>query len=120
VRTDGAWEEWLIYMLDGVEQMAGQTTRLVHRIRDLMLMHKVRIRSELPRIYSQDLLNNIFSHPYSKIAFVERDLGVSRITATRYLDELARIGVMTKMRSGRDNYYVNEALFDLLGRRSTV
>src|SRR6185437_16006825 len=51
VRTDGAWEEWLIYMLDGVEQMAGQTTRLVHRIRDLMLMHKTHIRSELPRIY---------------------------------------------------------------------
>ena len=120
VRTDGAWEEWLIYMLDGVEQMAGQTTRLVHRIRDLMLMHKAHIRSELPRIYSQDLLNNIFSHPYSKIAFVERDLGVSRITATRYLDELARIGVMAKIRSGRDNYYVNEALFDLLGNVQDV
>lgn len=115
VRTDNAWEEWVLYMLDGVEQMAGQTTRLVHRIRDLMLEHKARIRSELPRIYSQDLLNNIFSHPYSKIAFVERDLGVSRITATRYLDELARIGVMRKVKLGRDNYYMNTALLGLLG-----
>ena len=60
-------------------------------------------------------LNNIFSHPYSKIAFVERDLGVSRITATRYLDELTRIGVMEKLRLGRDNYYVNHELVDLLG-----
>ncbi len=104
VRTDGAWEEWLIYMLDGVELMAGQTTRLVHRVRYVMLEHKARIRSELPRIYSQDLLNNIFSHPYSTIAFVERDLGVSRIIATRYLDKLARIGLMQKVKVGRDSF----------------
>jgi Fic family protein len=120
VRTDGVWEEWLIFMLDGVEQMAGQTTRLVHRIRDLMLDHKVRLRSELPRIYSQDLLNNMFSHPYSKIAFVERDLGVSRITATRYLDELTRIGLMRKHKIGRESYYMNRALLDLLGNVQTV
>jgi Fic family protein len=114
VRTDGAWEEWVMFMLEGIEQTARQTTRLVHRIRDLMLLHKVKIRTELPRIYSQDLLNNIFGHPYSKIAFVERDLGVSRITATRYLDELTKIGVMQKLRIGRDNYYVNHELVDLL------
>jgi Fic family protein len=114
VRTDGAWEDWLLYMLEGVEQTAVQTTRLVHRIRSLMLDHKVRIRSELPRIYSQDLLNNIFSHPYSKIGFVERDLRVSRITATRYLNELARIGLMRKIKVGRESYYMNTALLDLL------
>ena len=82
--------------------------------------YKVRIRSELPRIYSQDLLNNIFSHPYSKIAFVERDLGVTRITATRYLNELARIGVMRKVKLGRDNYYINHALMDLLGNAQVL
>jgi Fic family protein len=114
VRTDGAWEQWLIYMLEGVEQTAGQTTRLVHRIRALMQDHKVRLRTELPKIYSQDLLNNMFSHPYSKIAFVERDLGVSRITATRYLDELTRIGLMRKLKMGRESYYMNTALLDLL------
>ncbi len=114
VRTDGAWEEWIIFMLEGVEQMAGQTTRLVHQIRDLMFDHKVQLRRELPRIYSQDLLNNTFSHPYSKIAYVERDLGVSRITATRYLDEMTRIGLMRKQKFGRESYYMNRALIDLL------
>ncbi len=120
VRTDGAWEPWLIYMLEGVEQTAGQTTRLVHAMRDLMLDHKVRLRTELPKIYSQDLLNNMFSHPYSKIAFVERDLGVSRITATRYLDEVTRIGLMRKLKVGRDSYYLNHALLDLLGNVQSV
>lgn len=120
VRTDDAWEEWLLYVLAGVEETAQQTTRLVHSIRSLMQAHKVQMREQLPRIYSQDLLNNIFSHPYSKIVFVERDLSVSRITATRYLDELTRIGMMQKLKIGRENYYVNRALMALLGNAQSV
>ena len=120
VRTDGVWEEWILYVLDGVEQTARQTTQLVHSMKTLMQDYKVRLRSDLPRIYSQDLLNNIFSHPYSKIAFVERDLNVSRITATRYLDELTRIGLMTKLKLGRENYYMNRSLVDLLANVQPV
>lgn len=115
VRTDGAWEEWLLFMLDGIEETAGQTTRLVHKIKAVMLSYKDKIRSQLPKIYSQDLMNSIFGHPYSKIAFIERDLRVTRITATKYLDELVRIGVMTKLKIGRDNYYMNNGLVEILG-----
>ena len=120
VRTDEVWEEWILYILAGVEETAKQTTRLVHSIRTLMQSYKVQMREQLPRIYSQDLLNNIFSHPYSKIAFVERDLRVTRITATRYLDELVRIGMMKKLKIGRENYYVNSALMALLGNARAV
>ena len=115
VRNNGTWEDWILWMLEGVEQTSCQTTRLVQRIRTLMQESKIKMRLELPRIYSQDLLNNIFSHPYSKISFVERDIGVSRLTATKYLDELSRIGLMSKIKMGRDNYYINRALMDLLG-----
>lgn len=114
VRTRDAWEEWVLYMLDSVERTAGQTTLLVHAIRDLMQAHKFQIRSELPKIYSQDLINSIFSHPYSKIAFVERDLRVSRITATKYLDQLTKIEIMQKLKVGRDSYYINQGLVTLL------
>jgi Fic family protein len=115
VRDDGAWEAWVMYMLEGVEQTARQTIQLVHAIRDLMQSHKVKMRRDLPRIYSQDLLNTIFSHPYSKIAYVERDLGVKRLTATKYLDALTEIGLMAKMKIGRDSYYLNKELVELLG-----
>ena len=120
VRDAGAWQEWILFMLDGVEQTAGQTTLLVHAIRQLMQAHKQKMRNDLPRLYSQDLLNTIFGHPYSKIAFVERDLRVSRITATRYLDELTRIGLMHKLKLGRESYYLNRALVDLLGNVQTL
>ena len=103
-----------------MQQTAIQTTRLINAMRELMKSHKQQMRGELPKIYSQDLLNNVFSHPYSKIAFVERDLRVSRITATKYLEELTRIGLMLKIRVGRDSYYVNKALVALLGNAQSM
>jgi Fic family protein len=101
-------------MLEGIEQTSRQTIVLIHSIRDLMQQYKIKLRGELPKIYSQDLLNIIFSHPYSKVEFVVQSLQVTRLTATRYLNEMTRIGLMSRQKLGRDNYYINIALFNLL------
>lgn len=114
-RESEDWQPWLMFMLEGVEQTARQTVLLIEGIRNLMLTFKQKMRAELPKIYSQDLLNNLFRHPYTKIDFVMAELGVSRITATRYLDELVSIHLLVKHKKGRDNYYINTALYDLLG-----
>ncbi|MEB3207220.1 MAG: Fic family protein [Vampirovibrionales bacterium] len=108
------WQDWILYLLDGVETTAFQTIRLIHSIRRLMQHTKQTLRQEIPKIYSQDLLNTLFNHPYTKIAFVERELGVTRLTATRYLDEMVRLTLMTKLKLGRDSYYINNPLFELL------
>ncbi|MCW5601579.1 Fic family protein [Nitrosomonas sp.] len=113
-RDTGDWQPWLMFMLEGVEQTSKQTVALIEGIKATMQTFKQKIRSELPKIYSQDLLNNIFRHPYTKIDFVMTELNVSRITATRYLDELITIGLLVKRKIGRDNYYINTALYDLL------
>ena len=68
----------------------------------------------VPKIYSHDLLNNFFRHPYTKIDFVMQELRVTRITATKYLDGLVNLGILSKHKKGKENYYINEALFDLL------
>jgi len=113
VRDTGEWESWLIYMLEGVAATARHTNELVQRIGELLQSYKHQIRSEY-RFYSQDLINNIFRHPYTKVAFLEEDLNVSRATATRYLDRLAEGGILEKHRLGRENYYINHALVRLL------
>ena len=82
-------------------------------IRDQMNNFKHRMRKELPRLYSQDLLNDLFRHPYTRIAFVMKNLDVTRPTATKYLDQLAERGFIEKMKAGRDNYYVNRNLVTL-------
>jgi Fic family protein len=113
VRDTGNWEEWIIYILNGVEQTAKETIILISEMRKLMQDYKVRIRKEFPKMYSQDLLNNIFRHPYTKIEFVMKELMVSRITASKYVELLVSKGFLTKEKIGRSNFYINVPLFRL-------
>jgi Fic family protein len=118
VRDDDAWEAWVEYTLWAVEQSAAEGVATVHAIGSALLDTKHRLRREFPKIYSQDLINNLFTHPYTKIEFIEKDLGVSRVTATKYLDTLAASGIVHKRKIGRSNYYINEALNAILTRET--
>ena len=113
VRDQNHWEAWLLFMLEGIEQTASQTTYLTLKIKDLMVAYKHSVRQEAPKIYSQDLINNLFRHPYTKIDFVVNELSVHRNTATKYLDELVSLKLLSKHKMGKDNFYINDALFDL-------
>ncbi|NTI24198.1 Fic family protein [Rhizobium rhizogenes] len=113
VRDTGEWEDWLIYMLRAVDETAKTTLNLVENIRTQMASMKKRLRTEFPKIYSQDLLNNLFRHPYTRIDYVQKELNVTRQTAARYLDTLADARVLSKHQSGRNNYYINEPLIAL-------
>lgn len=113
VRTKNAWEEWVLFMLEGVAVTARQTTQLVTDIRGMMLDYKHRIRKQFPRMYSQDLINNLFRHPYTKISILQQEISVSRLTAARHLDKLTDAGFLEKRRVGRTNYYLNVPLVNL-------
>lgn len=115
VREQDTWEEWVLYMLRAVEQTAGEAMVTVEAIRQALLQTKHSIRSRY-KFYSQDLINNLFSHPYTRIEFIERDLAVSRLTATRYLDALVAGGFLEKRKIGRANFYINIVLNDILTR----
>jgi Fic family protein len=109
VREYDNWEDWVLYLLEAVEQTAGQTIATIHAIKSALYDYKQRIRASY-KFYSQDLINNLFMHPYTKIEFVQRDLQVSRLTATKYIDALVAGGFLQKQKVGRSNYYVNVAL----------
>lgn len=113
VRDTGQWEEWVLYMLDAIEDTSRETIALIESMRDIMMGYKHRIREEYPRMYSQDLINNLFRHPYTKIEFLMNDLRISRLTAAKYLDTLAENGFLKKEKIWRSNYYINTPLFSL-------
>lgn len=121
VRDDGSWEEWIIYILNIVTETSQITLELIEGIRSQMAMMKGLIRDRYPKLYSQDLVNNLFRHPYTRIEFVMNELGVSRPTATSYLDRLATDDdiPVVKIIEGRNSYYVNVALGDLLSGDGT-
>ena len=119
VREDDTWEDWVLYLLEAVEQTAEQAIATIHAIKSALYDYKQRIRADY-KFYSQDLINNLFMHPYTKIEFVQRDLQVSRLTATKYLDALATGGFLQKQRIGRGNYYVTLALSAVLQGESKL
>ena len=112
VRDENLWEEWLLFMINGIEKTSRETIDLILKISELMMSYKHKIRENY-KFYSQDLLNNLFKHPYTKIEFLVNDLNVSRITAANYLNKLADDGLLTKKKLGTGNYYINEPLFNL-------
>jgi Fic family protein len=114
VRDEDRWAEWCLYMLRGVAVTSRSAIILVKAFRDLMLKTKHDLRERLPKLYSQDLLNNLFRYPYTKIEFVEHELGVSRPTAGKYLELLTAAGLVRKQRMGKTNFFINEPLFALL------
>jgi len=116
VRETSQWEDWILFIIEGVEQTAREAISLINKIKSLMQEYKIRLRENY-KFYSQDLINNLFRHPYTKIDFIVQDLRVSRITAANYLNQLANDGLLIKNQYGRTNYYINHKLYAILSRR---
>jgi Fic family protein len=102
-------------MLEGIEKTSIETIALILEIKKLMMDYKHRIRAGY-KFYSQELINNLFRHPYTKIEFIQNDLEVSRVTASSYLNQLANDGFLTKKKLGVGNYYINTPLVALFTR----
>ena len=116
VRTKGSWEEWIIYMLEGIEQTATKQVQLINDIKELMDKTKEKLKSELPKIYSKDLLEVLFIHPYTKIDMLVDNLELHRDTASKHLKAMEKIGILNSVQIKNTRFYVNVKLFELLQR----
>ncbi len=115
VPEHGAWEEWVLFMLDAVEQTANQTRERIIAIRKLLDHTLEDAKAKLPaRVYSKDLIELIFRQPYTKAQFIV-DAGLAeRKTAASYLKELEKAGILSSQKVGRENLYLNVKLYDCL------
>lgn len=96
------WENWILFILKGVEETALETIRLVKGISDLMSQYKIVLRKLFEKQYKHELLNNLFFHPYTKIEYMERDMMVERRTAAKYLDKMVNAGLLHKEKIGNN------------------
>ena len=114
VRTDEKWESWIIFILKGIEITAVETIRKVKTIKELLDNTIEKVKAEVPKIYSKELVETLFENPYCKTEFIVKALGVERKAASRYLHKMEDIGILTCVKFGKDNLFINAGLMDLL------
>ena len=114
VTTSGAWEPWVLYMLAAVEETSLWTMEKIRAIRDLMDATIEYVNSSSPKIYSRELIEVIFTQPYSRIGDVVDAKLANRATASKYLKELVAKGVLQERKEGRENIYINVRFLGLL------
>ena len=112
----GKLEPWIIFMLQAVEETAKWTTAKIAAIRTLAEHTTAHVRERLPKIYTRELVDVIFEQPYCRIGnLVEKSIA-QRQSASRYLKELAAIGVLREVQAGKEKLFIHPNLMQLLGR----
>jgi len=114
VRTQQKWEEWILFILKGIEETAKDTLELVKRINVEIESMRNEIKLKLPKIYSKELIDLLFYEFYTKTIYIEKGLSITRKTAVSYLSALEEAGFLVSEKIGKERIYKNKRLFDLV------
>ena len=114
VSNEDSWEEWILFILRGIEETSIETIERIKKINILMEDTKKEMKEKKPKIYSKDLLELIFIHPYTKINFIVEGLKKDRKTVSKILNELVEINILEEIKVGREKYFINTELYNLL------
>lgn len=115
-RKENNYEDWIIYILKGIEETSKNTIELIKLIQSEMNLYKEELMNKLPKIYSDELLDSLFYEVYTRINYIEEKCGVTRQTASTYLNQLVDVGLLEYEKVGRESIYKNTRLIDLLSR----
>ena len=116
VRLEDNWEDWIVYILTGIEETADETLKLAKKINIEVESMSAEIKERLPKIYSKELIDLLFYEFYTKIDYIENGLSISRKTAANYLNTLEKEGLLKSEKIGKERIYQNKRLYDLVKR----
>lgn len=114
VRTENLWNEWVLFILQGIESAASETKIQINKINKLFTKTENLIKKNNAKSYNKELLELLYEQPYSKIEYLTKRLGISRITATKYLQNLVDMDILEVKQVWKENLYINKELFKLL------
>lgn len=118
VTAESAWEEWLVFVIDGVAETAEWTTAKIAAIRALSSHTRDYVRAAAPGVYSHELVNLIFERPYCRIGDLETAGIAKRQAASRYLKQLVGVGVLEEQAFGKEKLFLHPKFLQLLTRET--
>ncbi len=114
VTKEENWEQWLLFILKGIEITATETIQKIKMIKILMDKKIEHVKEKIPKIYSKELVELLFENPYCKVEFLVHGLGIERKTASVYLHKLSGVGLLEIRKIGRENIFINNDLMEIL------
>ncbi len=114
VTEEENWEDWVLFILRGIEETAIETLNLIKKIMKSLEITGQEIKEKLPKIYSRELVDLLFFEFYTKISFIQEGLQVTRKTAAGYLAALEENGFLSSEKIGRERIFLNKRLFDIV------
>ncbi len=114
VRDNDNWEEWISYMLEILYLSLKGGIEKIEKMIALIDEATQEIKNKLPKIYSKELVDNIFTYPYTKYSILAKDINLSEKTARRYLSALGNNGFLMERKHRLGLYYINQKLMILL------
>lgn len=114
VSEKSTWNEWIEYILKGIEQTATASVDMIKSIDQAMQKFGNLLQEKEPKIYSKDFVELLFSYPYTKIGSVENRLKITRQTAAKYLKIAQDLGIFKCVKLGKYSYFVNLSLYEIL------
>ncbi|MBI5346096.1 MAG: Fic family protein [Chlamydiae bacterium] len=118
IAEKNAWEDWILYILEAIIQTANLTKEKILSIQKIMNETAANVKEKLPKLFSKELIEIIFYYPYCKIKFLEEAKIAHRQTASLYLKELEKIGILEGIKKGREIYYINRAFLKILENKN--
>ena len=115
-REKDNYEDWILYILKGIEETSKNTEELIKKIQQEMDLFKEEFMNKLPKIYSDELLDSLFYEVYTRINYIEEKCGVTRQTAATYLNQLVDAGLLEYEKVCRESIYKNTRLINLLSK----
>ncbi len=114
VRIKGSWQEWITYLLKGIEETGEQTLNQIRKIKDLMDNTIELVKSKQPKVYSRELIELLFTNVYIKIGTLVENEIASRNIASKYLKNHVSIGLLKEQKMGKEILFINKPLFNLI------
>jgi len=114
VTQRGDWKNWLIFMMQAVQQTAALTNRLIDEIVSQMVS-TFEYGKENLKWYTKEVNEALFTQPYIKPVTLGNILKrTSRTTLTKYMGELSKLGILSPKQDGKEVFYLNNDLIRIL------
>jgi Fic family protein len=114
VTENNDWENYILYMLDMIEETSNKGLERLNKIITTMTKTSDEIKAKLPKIYSKDLVEILFRLPYTKRQhLIDENIGNPK-TVGNYLIALEENGFLTSVKVGKEKLYLNHQLLKIL------